>query len=192
MAFNAQTRQIDLTRSQTYTWPGRGAEVFVNLAGREPTGIVSAGEYAAVQDRIIDALLDWRDPETDKRVISLALRLQDAQIIGYWGQDSGDVVCTFDHGYGWGEPVDGGAVGRGRGAIHGSQLPTYETEFFTTMGMMILAGPGVRGGGFERDWRRWGLIREIDVAPTICHLMGLRPPAQSQGAVPYDLLDDAQ
>lgn len=78
----------------------------------------------------------------------------------------------------------------GRGALHGSQLPTYETELFTTMGTMILAGPGVRGGGYERDWRRWGLIREIDVAPTICHLMGMRPPRQNQGVVPYDLMVD--
>jgi hypothetical protein len=56
------------------------------------------------------------------------------------------------------------------------------------MGMMILAGPGVKDGGFERDWQHWGLIREIDVAPTICHLQGLRMPAQNQGAVAHDLL----
>jgi hypothetical protein len=188
MAFDPETREIDLARSLTYTWPSRGAEVFVNLEGREPTGVVRPDQLAAIQDRVIDALLDWRDAPADKRVISLALRLEDAQIIGYWGPDNGDVICAFNHGYGWGEPLDGGTVGRGRGAIHGSQLPTYETEMFTTMGMMILTGPGVRQGGYERDWRRWGLIREIDVAPTICHLMRMRPPAHSQGAVPHDLL----
>jgi hypothetical protein len=59
---------------------------------------------------------------------------------------------------------------------------------FTTMGMMILAGPGVRQDGYEREWRRWGLIREIDVAATVCHLLGLRQPAHSQGVVPLDLL----
>ncbi len=188
MAFDQDTRRIDLANSRTYTWPGRGAEVFINLAGREPSGVVLPHQYERVQNQIIDALLDWRDPGTGKRVIALALRLQDAQIIGYWGQDNGDVICAFDHGVGWGEPLGGGSVGPGRGAIHGSQLPTYETDLFTTMGMMILAGPGVRTGGYERDWQRWGLIREIDVAPTICHLMGLRPPAQNQGVVPYDLL----
>ena len=188
MAFDPATRKIDLSRSATYTWPGRGAEVFVNLAGREPTGIVSPEEYAEVQDRIIDALLDWRDPATDKRVMALALRLQDAQIIGYWGEDNGDVICVFNHGMGWGAVEGGASVGPGRGALHGSQLPTYETELFTTMGMMILAGPGVKGEGYERDWQRWGLIREVDVAPTICHLLGLRMPAQNQGVVPYDLL----
>mgnify|MGYP005839307741 CR=1 FL=1 len=188
MVFDPVTRTIDLSKSRTYSWPERGAEVFVNLRGREPTGIVPSEEYEAVQNEIIDALLDWRDPTTGRRVIALALRLQDAQIIGYWGRDNGDVICVFDHGVGWGAVKGGGSVGEGRGAIHGSQLPTYETAHFTTMGMMILAGPGVRGGGYERDWQEWGLIREIDVAPTICHLMGLRPPAQNQGALPYDLL----
>ena len=188
MAFEPATRRIDHSRSRTYTWPGRGAEVFVNLAGREPAGVVPPGQYEVVQDQIIDALLDWRDPATGQRVMALALRLQDAQIIGYWGKDNGDVICVFNHGMGWGEPVGGGSVGPGRGALHGSQLPTYETELFTTMGTMMLAGPGIRGGGYERDWQRWGLIREIDVAPTICHLMGLRMPAQNQGVVPYDLL----
>ena len=189
MAFDPDTRQIDLSQSQTYTWPGRGAEVFINLEGREPTGIVPPDQYGAVQDQVLDALLDWRDPGTDKRVMALALRLQDAQIIGYWGEDNGDVICVFNHGMGWGAPTGGGSVGPGRGALHGSQLPTYETAMFTTMGMMILAGPGVKGGGYERDWQRWGLIREIDVAPTICHLMGLRMPAQNQGVIPYDLLE---
>jgi predicted AlkP superfamily phosphohydrolase/phosphomutase len=188
MAFDPATRQIDLSRSLTYTWPGRGAEVFVNLAGREPAGIVPPEEYGAVQDRILDALLDWRDPATGQRVMALALRLQDAQIIGYWGEDNGDVICVFNHGMGWGASPGGASVGPGRGALHGSQLPTYETELFTTMGAMILAGPGVVSGGYERDWQRWGLIREIDVAPLICRLMNLRTPAHNQGAVPTDLL----
>ncbi len=189
MVWDPKTRKIDLTRSPTYTWPERGAEIMINLVGREPTGVVPPDRYEEMQDRIIDALLDWRDPANNKRVIALALKLQDAQIIGYWGADNGDVICVFDHSMGWGAVPGGASVGPGKGALHGSQMPTYETKYFTTMGMMILAGPGVKKGGYERDWQRWGLIREIDVAPTICHLMGLRMPMHNQGAVPFDLLE---
>jgi len=32
-------------------------------------------------------------------------------------------------------------------------------------------------------------VRLIDVAPTLCHLLGIQPPAQSQGAIIYDLLE---
>ena len=189
MAFDPETREIDLSKSLTYTWPERGSEIFVNLQGREPTGVVPAEDYEKVQERILDALFDWRDPETGQRVIPLALKLQDAQIIGYWGEDNGDVVFVFNHGIGWGA-VDGNeSIGPGKGALHGSQLPTHETKHFTTMGMMILAGPGVVDAGYERDWHKWGLIREIDVAPIACHLMGLRMPRHNQGAVPMDLVE---
>jgi predicted AlkP superfamily phosphohydrolase/phosphomutase len=187
LVFEPGTRRIDLTRSKVYTFPDRGAEVFVNLAGREPFGIVPPEDYAAVQEAIIDALLDWRDPVTGKRPVALALKLEDAQIIGLWGEETGDVVFTYNRGYGWGPPLDGGTVGRGRGALHGSQIPTSETPYFTNMACFILAGPRVRAG-YERDWRRYGLIRMVDIAPTLAYLAGLRPPAHNMGAVLYDLL----
>jgi hypothetical protein len=188
MSFDPITRQIDLSTSRTYTWPERGSEVFVNLQGREPTGVVPPDQYAAVQDEIIDALHDWRDPESGKRIIALALRHEDAQIIGYWGANNGDVVCAFDHGFAWGGTANGRSVdGRGT-AMHGSQLPSYEKGLFSVMGTMLLAGPGVRADGYERDWQRYGLIREVDVCPTICHLTGLRLPKQNQGTLPLDLL----
>ncbi|MCL5040688.1 MAG: hypothetical protein M1299_12910 [Firmicutes bacterium] len=32
-------------------------------------------------------------------------------------------------------------------------------------------------------------MRMVDIVPTICHLLGIEPPAQSQGAVLYDLFE---
>ena len=57
------------------------------------------------------------------------------------------------------------------------------------MGCFIISGPGVKRG-YERDWQRYGLMRMIDLAPTMAHLMGFRPPAHSQGTVLWDLLED--
>lgn len=182
-------RGIDFSRSRVYVMPDRGSEVWVNLRGREPMGAVPSEEYEQVQEAVIDALLDWRDPgNRNRRVVALALKLQDAQLIGFWGDVCGDVVFTFNRGYGWGPPLEGGSVGRGRGAQHGSQVPTSETPHFANMGCFILAGPRVRAG-YERDWQRYGMMRMIDVAPTLAHLAGLRPPAQNMGAVLYDLLE---
>ena len=157
---------IDFSQSQVYTQADRGSEVFVNLRGREPMGIVPAADYARVQEAIIDALLDWRDPLTDKRAVALALKLEDGQLIGFWGDICGDVVFTFNRGFGWGPPLDGGSIGQGRGALHGSQVPHAETPHFTNMGCWILAGPGVKAG-YERDWQRHGLMRMTDVAPDV-------------------------
>ena len=40
-----------------------------------------------------------------------------------------------------------------------------------------MAGPGVAEGA------QLGLIRQIDVAPTLCLLLGIEPPAQATGMV---------
>jgi hypothetical protein len=59
----------------------------------------------------------------------------------------------------------------------------------TNMGGMILTGPNIKAG-YERDWQRFGLVRQVDIAPTLAHLAGLKPPAQSMGAVLHDLIED--
>ena len=189
----SKSGEIDRSRSVCYVIPARGCEVYVNLKGREPGGIVPQGEYKAVQERIIDTLLDWRDPVLGKRPIALALSLQDAQIIGYWGRVSGDVIFVMNRGYGWGKAYDlsestgSGTVGNSRMAIHGSQIPTSETAEMTNMGCFLLSGPGVKVG-YERDADRWGLMRMIDLAPTFANLGNLRTPRHSSGAVLHDLL----
>ncbi|HXI16947.1 MAG TPA: alkaline phosphatase family protein [Chloroflexota bacterium] len=185
--------KIDLERSQVYVLPDRGSEVYVSLRGREPWGSVPPDRLDAVKNAVIDALLDWRDSLDNKRVVALALKLEDAAMIGFWGDPQtaacGDVVFTFNRGFGWGPPVEGGSVGAGKGAQHGSQLPTTETKYFTNMATLIAAGPGIRAG-YERDWHRHGLMRMEDFAPTIAHALGLRPPRQSRGAVLHDLWEE--
>jgi hypothetical protein len=178
--------RIDLERSRVYMLPDRGSEVYVSLRGREPFGRVSPEELDSVKEEVLDALLDWRDPLTNKRVVALALKLEDAPLIGFWGDVCGDVVFTFNRGYGWGPPLEGGSVGTGRGAQHGSQIPTMETPYFTNLACLIAAGPGIRAG-YEREWRRHGLMRMVDFAPTVAHLLGLRPPRHNTGAVLHDL-----
>ncbi|HET7768945.1 MAG TPA: alkaline phosphatase family protein [Chloroflexota bacterium] len=184
---------VDLEKSQVYVLPDRGSEVYVSLRGREPWGSVPPERLDAVKDAVIDALLDWRDPLTNKRVVALALKLEDAAVIGFWGDPQtaacGDVVFTFNRGFGWGPPLDGGSVGKGRGAQHGSQIPTMETPYFTNLATLIAAGPGVRAG-YERDYQRHGLMRMEDFTPTVAHALGLRPPRHSRGAVLHDLFED--
>lgn len=181
---------VDLQRSQVYVLPDRGSEVYVSLQGREPFGTVPPQHLDAVKTQVIDALLDWRDPASGKRVVALALKLEDAPLIGFWGDPHdgvcGDVVFTFNRGFGWGPPVEGGSVGTGRGAQHGSQVPTTETPYFTNMACLLMAGPGIRAG-YERDWQRYGPMRMVDFAPTVAHLLGLRPPRHNTGAILHDL-----
>ena len=47
---------------------------------------------------------------------------------------------------------------------------------------LIVTGPGVKSG-------EYGVIDQIDVAPTLAALLGLPIPAESQGAIRFEMLD---
>jgi len=70
---------------------------------------------------------------------------------------------------------------------HGRIKPTSETRFGTEKAIYAIAGPKFKKG-YSRPVDKLGHLRLIDVTPTLCHLLGIRPPAQSQGAIAYDLL----
>ncbi|MFL6180488.1 MAG: hypothetical protein ACJ74E_11670, partial [Actinomycetes bacterium] len=137
---------------------------------------------------IIDALYTWKDPATGKRPVALALKRQDAQLLGFWGETAGDVVFLYNSGFSGTIPLTG-TVGVARGgASHGAQPPTARTDHSSNLAVFMGMGPGIRAG-YERDTERLGLIRLVDVVPTICHLLSFQPPNHSQGAVLYDILE---
>lgn len=159
--------------SKSMALPQRELYVYINLKGRNPGGIVEQKDYEKVQKKIIDALLTYVDPQTGKRPISMALSRQDAAILGLTGTSNqlGDVVYALDPSY---------------SAQHGPLLPnaTFK-EFGDLRGLLIFYGPGFKKG--HKMLRRCSLP---DIAPTICHLTDLPRPAQVEGAVLYDALDE--
>ena len=83
--------------------------IFINLKGREPTGIVEPDDYQQTQLEIIEALHTYRAPETDRCPFALALTREDAEMVNLWSELVGDVVYALRPEY------DG---------AHGKQLPT--------------------------------------------------------------------
>jgi predicted AlkP superfamily phosphohydrolase/phosphomutase len=72
------TAPIDWAQSRAYTSVvSTGEGVSVNLAGREPEGIVPRGDYERVRDELASALLEFADPETGERPIGRVLRKEE-------------------------------------------------------------------------------------------------------------------
>lgn len=92
--------------SKSLAVPQRYMFVYVNLKGRYPGGIVEQEDYENVRDRIINALLDYKHPDTGDRPVLLAVRKEDAHVFGMGGAQAGDVVYVLkpeymaEHGYG--------------------------------------------------------------------------------------------
>ena len=144
--------------------------IFVNLKGREPNGIVDPADYEATQREIIDALLDYRDPATGQRPFTLALTRSNAEILNLWGDLVGDVVFAIDPSF------DG---------AHGNQLPIGSYGIGGQHSTFILAGAGVKRG-LELTRR----VQVVDVAPTLCHLLGWPMPRNVEGGVIYEALEN--
>lgn len=186
--------------------------VWVNLKGRDPHGIVEPGEeYEKVKEEVVRTLLEIRDPENGKCPVALALRKEDAEFLGQWGDRVGDVLYYMSPGY-----VDDPSVliaarpvplqrmqketfqsidewladvGKemgiqwGAAAAHHAFLPTAKFAGFSVRGVCIMSGPGIK-----KNYCRSRPIWNVDIAPTIAYLLGIEPPTQSEGKIPIDML----
>jgi predicted AlkP superfamily phosphohydrolase/phosphomutase len=157
--------------SKTRAFAQRICYVYVNLKGRDPDGIVEpGGEYEDVRNEIIHILYDCTDEETGLKPVSLALKREDARILGLYGDTIGDVVYALD-------PEFGGE--------HGNFLPTAGWGIGSMKGLLIMSGPGIkRGTSLKRS------VWLTDIIPTVCHLVDLPIPRDSEGAIIHQAFED--
>ena len=177
--------------------------VWVNLKGRDPDGIVEPGaEYEGVRDKIIELLYSMKDPATGKNPIALAIRKEDARHLGQFGPTVGDVLYYFKPGfvdeeygpkpaaYDFNDPkmlrkladlMLRGEYSTSMGnAHHHMYLPNAAEGLASNNGILLLSGAGVKPSGVMNIE-----TPIVDVAPTLCELLGVEPPMQSDGKPLY-------
>jgi predicted AlkP superfamily phosphohydrolase/phosphomutase len=163
------TKEIDWTKTRAVAV--RGDHIYINLKGRNPHGIVDAKDKYEVETQIISDLYSYRDPHTGRRVISVALRNKDAAIIGMSGPDCGDIIYFTEEGF---------------NKIHADSLSTQCGYADTSVSpIFVAAGPGIKPNCVTER-----VIRQVDVAPTIAVITGVRMPAQCEGAPIYQIIAD--
>jgi len=175
----------------------------INLKGRQPDGIVDPDEYERMRDEIISTLMNLRDPRTGECPIAIAGRREDLASVGCDGPYFGDVVYLMRPGYTHqpaaqelkhtlerlarflDDPEEGltrgWALHRSIQGNHHDYLPNASYPgICSNRAILLLHGPGIHAGHRIRG------ARTIDVAPTLAALVGIEPPAQSEGHVLYD------
>jgi predicted AlkP superfamily phosphohydrolase/phosphomutase len=151
----------------------------------------SPEQYRMIQRDLIRELRTWVDEKFNQTPVAMALSKQDAEMIGLWGDQIGDVIVVLETGYTMAKKVGEKALEDNMGQVasgHGRIKPTSETRYGTEKALFSIAGPGIKKG-YTRPVDRLGHMRLLDVTPTICYLLGIDPPAQCQGAVLYDLFE---
>ena len=148
----------------------RECNIYINLKGRDPHGIVDPKDKYELEEQIMTDLYGYKDKQTGHRVIALALRNKDAVLLGYGGPECGDICYWIAEGYN----VD-----------HADGLSTTYGDCETSLSpIFVAAGPGIKKG-YKTD----RFIRQIDVTPTIAALMNVPFPAQCEGAPVYQIFD---
>ena len=160
-------REIDW--SKTTAVAQRGIYIYINLKGRNPEGIVDPADKYELERKIIDDLYNYR--WNGKRIVALAIRKKEAAHFGLNGENCGDIIYFNEEGF---------------NRIHGDSISTYQGYANTSVSPIFMAaGPNIKQG-FVTD----RIIREVDVAPTVATLGGVRMPAQCEGAPVYQIFED--
>lgn len=160
--------KVDFARSVAI--PMNSIDIFIPVKGRDPEGHVDPADYDRVQRKIIDTLMDYTDPENGEHPFSVVVSRQDAEMLNIWGSSAGDVVYAARPEY------DG---------VHGKHLPSSVFGIGSQHSTFVMSGAGVRQGvELQRN------VQVVDVAPTLCHLLGLPMPRDVEGKVVYEALED--
>ena len=177
LALDAQGK-VDLARTRAYYSPGQ--YVLINRVSR-PGGIVPVSEEDAVRRAVGEAFRSVPDPARREAKgaarSAVVLDVLDPRTPGhvpsFGGPAGGDLYLSVASGYSVSAALEGEAVQKIRPRGDHFLDPSHRTMHAG----FALAGPGVAAGA------DLGEIRQIDIAPTLCALLGIEPPAQATGVV---------
>jgi len=173
---------VDWSQTQAYSEEVRG-NIWINLRGRDPQGIVEPGPaYEALRDQIIAELPSLTDPRTGRRLVKRVWRREELFNGPY-------VECFPDLLVEAGYPD----LFRPRGSYQGMEpvrhLTVEEmrqrrvTGCHRSTGIFLAWGPGIRAGV------ALPLIRITDVAPTTLYLLGEPIPGWMDGRVLTEIVE---
>jgi predicted AlkP superfamily phosphohydrolase/phosphomutase len=163
---------VDWSRSRCYSY-GYHGQVFVNLQGREPQGIVPPSEYEATLADVEARLRALVDPADGQPVVTRAARGRElfGSAVDHGAPDL--VLLMRDLSY---ITRQGYEFGHAAGEIFGPPA-SHETGSHREIGVGVLCGPGIRPGGWQTA------VSIADLAPTLLHLLGVAAPASMDGRV---------
>lgn len=192
------TGAVDASKSKTNAVTvGGAANIYINLIGREPSGVVLLEKYQSVQNDIETALKAIRDPVTNEPVFEVIVKRSPLQELlratspfqgnsnknrrgnerdfHVFGEDSGDVVAATIPGY----HLDFNA-GTGSSVGDFFQPSTffgqhgYDPKHPEMKAIFYAAGPDFKKRKLES-------VEAVDVAPTVADALAILPPADAQG-----------
>jgi hypothetical protein len=174
---------VDWQRSVAY---GVQHYVTLNVAGREPGGLVEPGApYERLRDEIVEALLAAVD-ERGRHRYRVVLPMETAGRLGVGGDRVGDIFLLPAPAAGPTDVIDREAFWRThtREETGTWDWPRLNAGTHRDDSYFVLCGPGVKAG-----YRRPRPTLITSVAPTLATAWGIPVPADADGSVLRDFLE---
>ncbi|MDF1516125.1 MAG: hypothetical protein P1S60_20115, partial [Anaerolineae bacterium] len=166
---------IDWYKTRAYSL-GAGGNIFINLNGREPYGVVQPGrDYEDAVQSLRAQLINLTDPDTGENIIKKVWRQHDLYN-GPFQHQAPDLILEWaDYKY-W-----------GRGRYDVQNVPIFEDWFkmdFSDLvlsgthrrhGVLIVSGPGARDGMVLQN------TSILDITPTVLAYLNLPVPEDMDG-----------
>ncbi len=173
---------LDWGRTQAYSEEVRG-NIWINVAGRDPQGIVAPGaEYEAVRDRIIARLAELRGPVNGQRLVRRVWRREE-RFSGPYLERIPDLLVEAEYP----------DIFRPRGSYRGVEpvrrLTVAEMQRRNTTGCHRSAGIFIAHGADIRQGVTLPGVDITDVAPTALYLLGAPIPDGLDGRVITEALE---
>ena len=163
--------QADIDWNRTRAWAtGCFGQVYLNVKGREPQGIVDPYEYDKVLDELGDKIKNITSEDSEKLDIKV-IRRKDIHP-GEYSRFGPDLFICFEN-YHWNTNDH-----IGFNSIYSNE--THEDPdnvSHAPYSFFAITGPGVRTTGKVSN------ADLLDIAPTLLHLLGLPVPADMEGEV---------
>ncbi len=173
--------------SQTRAYPvGHFSDIFINLEGRQPSGIVKPGkEYEELQDEITQRLYEFKDPDDNSSIVERVYKREELYH-GEYLENMPDLII------GWKDykylrmfnypPSDDDS-------IIWTIPPTLSLLWDRTgahkpNGMFMAIGPHIRNGAQVEN------ASIMDIAPTILYESGIPIPDDMDGRVLTEIFDE--
>ncbi|WP_424019978.1 alkaline phosphatase family protein (plasmid) [Halorientalis pallida] len=164
-AIRAGTERVDFPASTAYMRSRIELGVRINLAGREPEGVVDPADYDRVRDELIEALSAVETPQG--RPVFQAVRPREDVYEGPYLEAAPDIVVVpagFEHFL--------------AGSLRGERFDTPREPWnHKRTGVLIAAGEDVTPAAMETADRP----HIFDVAPTVLSTLGVPPSERMDG-----------
>jgi predicted AlkP superfamily phosphohydrolase/phosphomutase len=162
-----EASQVDWTKTKAWAAGGYYSRIFINVAGREPEGIVPQPEYESFREELAGRIRALPGP-MGYPLGNTVLKPQD--IYRHVRGIPPDLLVYF-----------GDLNWRAVGSIGHKSIFTYENDTGPDDANHDYDGIFIMDDRTGRGARRLYKLNIIDVAPTVLALMGIEPPADMQG-----------